>query len=292
MNTSNLIKNLRLSLDESIDLLLPKIDTRPSRLHSAMHYSVKNGGKRIRAILLLLCAESFKKRRDPLPAAVALECVHAYSLIHDDLPALDNSDLRRGKPSCHIKFDQPTAILAGDALLTESFRIISGSYKDDCNLAVRLMDILSKSIGSTGMIAGQQEDIENQNKKIDKDKLEYIHSNKTAKLIQASINMGFSFTPIYDAHLKAIESMGYHLGMAYQYQDDLLDETSTIEKLGKPIKSDKELDKLSSVKVNGIKETRSLIETHTNTALEYLESINIDSKELEAFIKGLGERIN
>ena len=159
-----------------------------------MRYSILAGGKRIRPALLLIASELFDTKSDPIAAAVAVECLHTYTLIHDDLPAIDNSELRRG-PSCHTKFDEATAILAGDSLLTHSFKILAEEYSSEPDLANKLIKELAQASSSECLIAGQQEDIENEGKAIDADTLLYIHTNKTAALITAAAKNGSLLLP-------------------------------------------------------------------------------------------------
>ncbi|MDC3132316.1 polyprenyl synthetase family protein, partial [Opitutae bacterium] len=206
------IQQFKVSLNAGIEQLLPLSNARPGQLHSAMHYSLCDGGKRVRGILLLLCSEVFQASENPLPAAVAIECIHAYSLIHDDLPAIDNSDTRRNKPSNHIAFNEATAILAGDALLTEAFKILSDHYKESPELGIQLIQLLATASSSLGMIGGQMEDIENEGLPVDADTLEFIHKNKTAKLIQAAICMGFAFSKESSHQSAKIRELGYHIG--------------------------------------------------------------------------------
>lgn len=169
----------RLKVEAAIDKYLPAEDTRPSIVHKAMRYSMEAGGKRIRPMLLLAAHDMFPSEIDPLPACVAIECLHTYSLIHDDLPCMDNSDLRRGKPTCHKQFDETMALLAGDALLTYSFRLLADAYKAYPKVAAGLVLDLSDAGGSTKMIGGQVEDVLGERDgKMTPEKLDFIHHNK------------------------------------------------------------------------------------------------------------------
>lgn len=286
------IQQLKESLETGIEQLLPLSDTRPGKLHSAMRYSLCDGGKRVRGILLLLCSKVFEASADPLPASIAIECIHAYSLIHDDLPAIDNSDLRRNKPSNHIAFDEATAILAGDSLLTEAFKILSENYKESPELGIQLIQELASASSSLGMIGGQMEDIENEGQSVDASTLEFIHVNKTAKLIQAAICMGFAFSKESKSHLDEIRELGYHLGMSFQYIDDLLDIQSNAQTLGKPTGSDLDSDKLTSVKVFGIEGTQKKVAEHTNQAEVILGQLGGEQSLLKPYIQLLQNRLN
>jgi geranylgeranyl pyrophosphate synthase len=286
------IQQLKESLEERIEQLLPRSDERPDRLHSSMRYSLCDGGKRVRGILLLLCSKIFKASADPLPASVAIECIHAYSLIHDDLPAIDNSDTRRNKPSNHIAFNEATAILAGDGLLTEAFKILSEHYKQTPELGMQLIQELATASSSLGMIGGQMEDIENEGQAVDASTLEFIHKNKTAKLIEAAIHMGFSFSEESKHLSHEIRLLGYHLGMSFQYIDDLLDIQSDAQTLGKPTGADLNSDKLTSIKVFGIEGTQKKITEHTEQVEALLKQIDGDTATLLNYIQFLQNRLN
>ena len=286
------IQQLKESIESSISRLLPLTNVRPDQLHSAMRYSLCDGGKRVRGILLLLCSKVFKASADPLPATVAIECIHAYSLIHDDLPAIDNSDTRRNKPSNHMAFNEATAILAGDALLTEAFKILSEHYTKTPELGIRLIQELATASSSLGMIGGQMEDIENEGQAVDANTLEFIHRNKTAKLIQAAISMGFVFSE-ESKHLSTeIRQLGYHVGMSFQYIDDLLDIQSDAKTLGKPTGADQNSDKLTSVKVYGVDGTRKKIKEHSQQVESLLEKIDGDTNGLQQYIQFLQNRVH
>ncbi|MAH40029.1 MAG: polyprenyl synthetase [Puniceicoccaceae bacterium] len=288
------IQQFKEKIDLAVQHYLPSGTKRPPELHSAMRYSACESGKRVRALLLLICSNIYRHSEDPMPACAAIECVHAYSLIHDDFPAIDNSALRRNKPSCHIAFDEATALLAGDALLTEAFIILSTHYAHSPELGLYLTQVLSTKSGSTGMIGGQKEDIDNEGQSIDGETLEYIHKNKTAKLIQAAILMGFAFAPEADCSLSYNdrEMLGYHIGMAFQYLDDLLDAQSDSNTLGKPTGKDNDLEKLTSIKVYGLEGTRKRINQHSDTALKLLRKTQANTALLESYIESLRQRIN
>ena len=286
------IQQLKDSLEAGIEQLLPLSDARPEQLHSAMRYSLCDGGKRVRGILLLLCSKIFKTSANPLPASVAIECIHAYSLIHDDLPAIDDSDTRRNKPSNHIAFNEATAILAGDGLLTEAFKILSEHYKETPELGMQLIQECATASSSLGMIGGQMEDIENEGQSVDASTLEFIHKNKTARLVQAAIYMGFSFSEESKHLSNEIRQLGYHLGMSFQYIDDLLDVQSDEQTLGKPTGADLDSDKLTSVKVFGIDGTQKKITEHTEQVEAILKQIDGDTSTLFNYIQFLQNRLN
>ena len=276
----------------AIDKLLPACNTRPVNLHSAMRYSIQAGGKRIRPTLLLIASELFESKSDPTAAAVAVECLHTYTLIHDDLPAIDNSELRRGSPSCHTKFNEATAILAGDSLLTHAFRILSEQYSTEPELAILLIKELSQSSSSECLIAGQQEDIENEGQVIDADTLLYIHANKTAALLSAALKMGLYFCQPSESQLTIIARAGYHLGLAFQIVDDILDASSSSDLLGKPVGNDAAIEKSTYVVLLGLEGARLEAHRHTQEAINALESLGGNNLTLLSLVSELEKRIN
>jgi geranylgeranyl pyrophosphate synthase len=283
---------VRKHLEIGIDTLIPPAATRPTRLHQAMRYSMEAGGKRIRPVLVILASEIFPSENNPLAAAVAVECLHTYTLIHDDLPAVDNSDLRRGRPSCHKKFDEATAILAGDALLTYAFQLLAHTYDDSPKLAAALIGDLAGASGSQHLIGGQMEDIENEGRKVDADTLQYIHRNKTAALLTACLTMGLRFSEPSQQQVEAMQCVGTHLGLAFQIIDDILDATSDAETMGKPVGNDASAEKSTYVALHGIDGARKEAKRHTAAAVQAAESIGGENEMLIALIQDLGERIN
>jgi len=282
---------LRKSVETGIDTLIPPAATRPTRLHQAMRYSMEAGGKRIRPALLILASELFPAKHNPIAAAVAVECLHTYTLIHDDLPAVDNSDLRRGRPACHKEFDEATAILAGDALLTYAFQLLAHTYDDSPALATALIGDLATASGSQHLIGGQMEDIANEGKAADADTLQYIHENKTAALLTAALLMGLRFGEPAPDQLAAMHRVGHHLGLAFQIIDDILDATSDPGTMGKPVGNDADADKSTYVALHGIEGARQEARRHTSAALAATESIGGDHEILLALIQELGERM-
>ena len=278
-------------IEKGIDTLLPAPGTRPDNLHAAIRYSMQAGGKRIRPTLLLAASELFPAIADPLPAAVAIECLHTYTLIHDDLPAMDDSDLRRGRPSCHAQFDEATAILAGDSLLTYAFQLLSTHYAQQPELAIHLIRELAIASGSERLVGGQMEDIENEGKPVDAETLNYIHENKTSALIAAALKMGLYFCQPTQKTLQQIEEIGYHIGMAFQIIDDLLDAISTSETLGKPVGRDTSADKSTYVTLHGLDGTQIEAKKHTRKAVELTEVMGGENHFLIALIQMIGERI-
>lgn len=237
-----------------------------------MHHSMNAGGKRLRPILALAAHEMFPSQLDPVPAAIALECIHTYSLIHDDLPAMDDSDLRRGVPSCHKAFDEATAILAGDAFQPLAFEILAQYYRDDPQLGIDLISMLSQTAGSQKLVGGQMQDLLSEGNEPDEGNLSYIHSNKTAAMIGVSLQMGFRIGSEGEnsEKLAQIGKVGRSLGLAFQAVDDLLDVTQTTTQLGKDARQDGENGKITWVSLKGESEARRLAAQHTEDARQSL----------------------
>lgn len=284
------LATIRQGVENEIDRQLPPPLTRPVRLHAAMRYSMEAGGKRIRPVLLLLASELFPKNGEPLPAAVAVECLHTYTLIHDDLPSIDNSDLRRGRPACHKQFDEATALLAGDALLTRAFQILAQNYAEAPLLATQLVCELATASGSQRLIGGQIEDVENEGKLPEADTLAYIHKNKTAALITAALVMGLRFGEPDAQKLKLMRQAGFHLGMNFQIIDDILDATSNPAIMGKPVGNDTAAEKFTYVALHGIEGAREQAARHTAAATGAFREIGGANQTLIQLIEALGER--
>ena len=276
----------RQMVEDAIEKYLPPSDARPSLIHQAMRYSMKVGGKRLRPILLLASYELLPSSLDPLPACVAIESMHTYSLIHDDLPAMDNSDLRRGKPTCHKQFDEAMALLAGDALLTFSLWFLAESYKDSPKVAANLVRDLGEAGGSFKMIGGQVEDVLGERDgKMTPEKLNFIHENKTAALITAAITMGIRLADSSDDEkFKLAREIGYNVGMAFQVIDDILDATSDTETMGKTVRLDAADGKLTYVNLYGIEKSREIAADFSNKAIEACKKLT--GKD-ESFLKDL-----
>lgn len=282
-------------VEDAIEKYLPPSDARPSLIHQAMRYSMKVGGKRLRPILLLASYELLPSSLDPLPACVAIESMHTYSLIHDDLPAMDNSDLRRGKPTCHKQFDEAMALLAGDALLTFSLWFLAESYKDSPKVASNLVRDLGEAGGSFKMIGGQVEDVLGERDgKMTPEKLNFIHENKTAALITAAITMGIRLADSSDDEkFKLAREIGYNVGMAFQVIDDILDATSDTETMGKTVRLDAADGKLTYVNLYGIEKSREIAADFSNKAIEACKKLTgKDESFLKDLILYMQNRIN
>ena len=250
----------RTRVDRTLEKLLPGEDAVPRSIHRAMRYAVFAGGKRVRPILCLEAGKLFTDDDEPLlPAASALELIHTYSLIHDDLPALDNDDLRRGKPSCHVAFGEATAILAGDALLTLAFQVSAESRDILPERCLRVSRELARAIGTReGMIGGQVADLEAEAKPPDPRTLEYIHASKTGALIRASVRAGAILAGACEGDLEPISVYGEKTGLAFQIVDDLLDVVGSREELGKAPGKDAEHGKATYPALYGVEKSRQL----------------------------------
>ena len=259
-----------------------------NNLSTAMKYSYFAGGKRIRPVLCLAFADSLGGDvKSVLPFAFSLECVHTYSLVHDDLPALDNDVLRRGKPTCHVKFDESTAILSGDALLNFAFEHSLKNCNDKKD--VRALLYLAECSGYKGMLSGQQTDIESEKLQGDEDLLLNIHNLKTCKLLTAPLAM--SAIKFDESKLKLSEEFGYLAGLIFQFTDDVLDVLSTTDKMGKSIGKDDVAGKFTSVKLYGLNDTKAKIQTLSIKAKEIAKTLD-NSGFLQSFIDEITDRIN
>jgi len=265
----------------------------PEKIYDAMRYSVFAGGKRLRPILTIeTCEMAGGSKEDVIDFACALEMIHTYSLIHDDLPAMDNDDFRRGLPTCHKKFDEAVAILAGDALLNKAYEImieeiiLKGGEKFQ-----KAMKYIADAAGVGGMIGGQVIDVMSEGKKINSDTLLYIHENKTAALITAPLKVGGIIGGMSDDEIMLMEKVGRNVGVAFQIKDDILDVTSTTEVLGKPILSDEKNDKVTYVTLYGIEEAENALENLTNEALDIIDRFGLKGEFLYEYIKRLVTRV-
>lgn len=279
-------------LEQGLDRHLPPADTKPARLHAAMRYGVQGGGKRLRPVLVLAGAELCGAApAAALPAAVAIECVHTYSLIHDDLPCLDDDDLRRGRPTAHRAFDEATALLAGDALLTHAFALLAEAYADRPVLAHALIRELATAAGSRRLIGGQMEDVLAE-KKADATaaELEFIHLNKTAAMFEAALVMGALVGDAPEAAVAALRRAGRHLGLAFQIIDDVLDATADSATLGKTAGKDARDGKTTYVKLHGIDASRQMARDQTAAALQALAAAPGDKTFLQALVASLTGR--
>ena len=281
-------------IDEELDRLLPPADHFPPSIHQAMRYSVFAGGKRLRPILCLEAGRLLGgDARTLVRLGSALELVHTYSLIHDDLPALDNDDLRRGKPTSHRAFGESTAILAGDALLTLAFEVLSspGPPPEACKL--RVVHELAHALGTDGgMIGGQVVDLQTAGQKVDGSVLEYIHSAKTGAFIRAAVRCGALYAQAGEEDLARLTTYGEKAGLAFQIVDDLLDVLGTQEALGKTVGKDDQQHKATYPAIHGIEESQRRASQLVAEACEVLEPYGEHARILEDIARYLIVRKN
>lgn len=293
MNFPSALSHLADRVELGLDRYLPPATARPARLHEAMRYSLQAGGKRLRPVLVLATAGLYGAAEDSaLPAAVAVECLHTYSLIHDDLPCMDDSDLRRGMPTCHKKFGDATALLAGDALLTYALWLLADAYKKHPEVANELVRILGDASGSEKLIGGQMEDLLGEKAKPSAERLDFIHHNKTAALITASLLLGLRLTKAPPAKFKLMAEVGRNLGLAFQAIDDILDATASAEVLGKTPGLDQRHGKLTYASLYGLDVARDKARELTSAAVRGVEKIGGDNWFLLELIRELEHRVN
>mgnify|MGYP003587903056 CR=1 FL=1 len=291
--TNDLSKNLALSQQRVNDFLAQQLDSYPAhdtQLIDAMRYAVLLGGKRVRPFLIYATGQMLGVTLNQLDcSAAAMEAIHAYSLVHDDLPAMDDDKLRRGKPTCHIAFDEATAILAADSLQTFAFELIANDPHLSSEQKIAQIQTLAKAAGARGMCLGQALDLQSEDKAISLDALELIHRNKTGALIVASVQMGFQLSEYVQD--KAIEQQltryAEAIGLAFQVQDDILDVIGNSEKIGKAVGADEALHKSTYPKLLGLEGAQQKAQDLYQTALDALDLLPFDTtvlKQLADFI--------
>jgi geranylgeranyl diphosphate synthase type II len=286
------LEEQRLQVDAELEGILPGPNEYPSSIHGAMRHSVFAGGKRLRPILCLESGRLFNgDERSLRRLGCALELIHTYSLIHDDLPALDNDDLRRGKPTCHRAFGEATAILAGDALLTLAFEIMSVSGAGGEGHRLQVVHDLSHAIGTRGgMVGGQVVDLETAGQATSAETLQYIHSAKTGSFIRAAVRCGALDAGAGPEDLDRLSIYGEKIGLAFQIADDLLDVTSTPEELGKSVGKDDRQHKATYPAIHGIEESRRIAAQLVREAREALAPYGERAQRLQEIAHFLIER--
>jgi len=263
---------------------LPAVDALPNQLHEAMRYATLNGGKRVRACLVYAAGESMGASFDALDVpACAVEMIHSFSLVHDDMPCMDDDDLRRGKPTCHKAYDEATALLVGDALQSLAFDLLANdpslTISDEQRL--KMVGTMAQASGSFGMAGGQAIDIESVGRKLELDRLKDMHRRKTGELIRASVVLGALTAPVQDERLlMAMEEFGRAIGLAFQVVDDILDVTADTETLGKPQGSDEARNKPTYPAAMGLEAARKHAETLYDTALASLAPLGDNGRIL------------
>lgn len=260
-------------IDTALDQFLPQADVMPTAIHQAMRYSIFAGGKRLRPVLAMAAAEAVGGQEEAvLPVACALEIIHTYSLIHDDLPAMDNDDFRRGRPTNHKVFGEALAILAGDGLLTIGFEVLAQTTVVGVNpqVVLQIISEVAQAAGTLGMIGGQVADMEAMHQTISVDLLNYIHTHKTGALFRASVRSGALLAGVTAAQLAALTSYAENLGLAFQITDDILDIEGDPEKIGKDLGSDQRNEKATFPSVYGLAKSRLMAEETVSQALAAL----------------------
>lgn len=294
MSNFDIILNERTEyVNKIINEFAPKETGMQQVIMEAMNYSLLAGGKRLRPLIMLETYKMFGGNNDEIkPFMAAIEMIHTYSLIHDDLPAMDNDDYRRGRKTNHVVFGEDIGILAGDALLNYAFETMSKAVFDSSNSkkAARAMMVLAQKAGIYGMIGGQTIDVKTEGTKIGMDTVLEIHKLKTAALIEASMMVGAIIAGADESEIEDVCKIAYYVGLAFQIQDDILDVTSTTEELGKPVLSDEKNDKTTYISLVGLEQAKKDVEKYSDMSLKILVGLNKDSDFLEELFKILINR--
>ena len=282
----------RALIDAELDRLIPKETEEPTRVHSAIRWSMFAGGKRFRPALLLATGQTLGAPvEDLVRTACALEMIHTYSLIHDDLPSMDDDDLRRGRPTCHVKFGEATAILAGDALQTLAFQTLVEDERLAAELRVKLIGEIARAAGTPeGMVAGQALDLGAESRNVNGDELERIHHQKTGALVRAAARCGAMIAGANDDELAAVTDYAINLGLQFQITDDLLDVTATAEDLGKTPGKDARSRKATFPALYGIEVTRKTLAAVHRTTCDALERIETSTQLLRSIADFIVQR--
>lgn len=285
------INDLKKEIDSWLEDYFYERKTYNKRLYEAMHYSISAGGKRVRPLLMILSYLMYKDDyKKILPLACAVEMIHTYSLIHDDLPCMDNDDLRRGLPTNHKVFGAAVATLAGDALLNESMNVMFEMCLNSDRNVLKACSLISKGAGAEGMVGGQVVDILSEGKSISYDELKYMHEKKTGALIKASIVSGAVASDAPDSDIKLLCDYGSKLGMTFQIKDDILDVTSSTETLGKPAKSDVENNKTNFVSVFGIDKCSDMCSKLSDECMKDLNDLSGNAEHMKQITEMLLKR--
>lgn len=304
------LKNKVSEAESVIKSYMPDVIDMQHTVLEAMEYTISAGGKRIRPVLMKACFDMLGGNGKLIePFMAAIEMIHTYSLIHDDLPALDNDDYRRGRKTAHVVYGEAMAILAGDGLLNYAYETASKAFlmideadindvagiKEEITKRKRVekaMSILARNPGVYGMIGGQVVDVELTGQTLSKEQLEYIYNNKTGALIEAAMTIGAVLAGATDELVDKISKTAYNIGMAFQIQDDILDETATFEELGKPIHSDQDSGKVTYVTIHGMDEARDKVKSLSESAIDTINELKGDGEFLIELVKFLIHRKN
>ncbi|WP_285855906.1 polyprenyl synthetase family protein [Bacillus pumilus] len=293
--TSNLNEFLTTRKQTIEDYLFTYVQelTIPKDLKSSMLYSLKAGGKRLRPVLVLALLNAYgKNEEDGIPVGCAVEMIHTYSLIHDDLPCMDDDDLRRGKPTNHKVYGEATAVLAGDALLTESFRLITSQLSNSVSAdkKLRIVDELVKSAGALGMVGGQFDDMEAEQKQVSLAELESIHARKTGKLLTFSVAAGAMLAGASDGDIEKLREFSYHIGIAFQIRDDILDLEGSEEKIGKRVGSDTANEKSTYPSLLTLSGAKEKLDEHITRAKEIVSNLQLEQQLLHGLCDLIASR--
>ena len=286
-------KNI-LYIEDVLKNYLPKNPSFQKTIYDAMEYSVMAGGKRLRPMMMYQAYKMFGGEDKELiePFMAAIERIHTYSLVHDDLPAMDNDTYRRGRKTTHVVYGEDMGILAGDALLNFAYEtaIKGASAAKAAKNAINALAILSKKAGIMGMVGGQVVDVELTGKKLDEERLDFIFKLKTGALLEASLMVGAALAGADEKYIELMEQAGLNIGMAFQIQDDILDVTSTTEELGKPVHSDEKNDKTTYVSLYGLEKSHEDVEKYSKKALSIMEELPYENQFLYTLIEKLINR--
>lgn len=281
-------------IEDVLKNYLPKNPSFQKTIYDAMEYSVMAGGKRLRPMMMYQAYKMFGGEDKELiePFMAAIEMIHTYSLVHDDLPAMDNDTYRRGRKTTHVVYGEDMGILAGDALLNFAYEtaIKGASAAKAAKNAINALGILSKKAGITGMVGGQVVDVELTGKKLDEERLDFIFKLKTGALLEASLMVGAALAGADEKYIGLMEQAGLNIGMAFQIQDDILDVTSTTEELGKPVHSDEKNDKTTYVSLYGLEKSHEDVEKYSKKALSIMEELPYENQFLYTLIEKLINR--
>jgi geranylgeranyl diphosphate synthase type II len=296
MNIKSYLAKKKSIVDKTLDKLVPPAKRFPASVHEAMRYSLFAGGKRVRPILAIAAAEALgAKTSGLLPLAGSLELIHTYSLIHDDLPAMDDDDFRRGRPTCHKVFGEAIAILAGDGLLNMAFEVLSDPRRTKTISANRLIAIIREvgiAAGVRGMVGGQVVDMESEGRDIDLPTLEFIHTHKTGVLIRASVRVGALYAKASEKRLKALTRYGEMVGLAFQIADDILDITGKQEETGKDVGSDLKKGKKTFPSFYGLEGSRLRAREVAGKAINALQDFDRKADPLRELAQYIVNRVN
>ena len=286
------LETKRHDIETALDHFLPTVSSRPQTLHESLRYSMLAPGKRVRPILVLAAAEAIGgNANEVMPTACAMECIHVFSLIHDDLPCMDNDDYRRGRLTNHKVYGDALALLAGDALLALAFQLIAENAQNvPPERVLPVIRLVAHASGTWGMVGGQVVDMQSQGQEVTPDTLYYIHAQKTGALLTASVLAGAMLAGAQEEQVEALGAYGRHIGLAFQIADDILDVTGDESKIGKPVGSDEERDKATYPRLFGLTESRRRAHEEVDAALNTLAAFDGKADPLRAIARFIVER--